>query len=180
MTEQQVSLFDGIVDSRGDGFINPDGSLQGPFDPLLRNPALGDAIQKAGAQIRFNTSLSASIREIAILVCAQHWRANYEWWVHRKIAEAEGIDAATLDQILVGATPAQPDLAAVQTFLSELNQTGGVSDRTYESTFELLGEQGVVELTLLSGYYATISQLLNVFEVPLPEGETLPFPEPIV
>jgi len=35
----------------------------------------------------------------------------------------------------------------------------------------------VFELTVLIGYYAAVSNILNVFEVPIPDGEPLPFPD---
>ena len=40
-----------------------------------------------------------------------------------------------------------------------------------------LGEQGVVELIAIIGYYTLIGNMLNVFQVALPEGETPPFSE---
>jgi 4-carboxymuconolactone decarboxylase len=36
---------------------------------------------------------------------------------------------------------------------------------------ERFGESGVMELVALLGYYTLVSMTLNVFEVPLPEGE---------
>ena len=58
MSEQQRAMYEEMIASRGAGIINPDGSLQGPFDVMLRSPALGDAIQKTGAQVRFESSLT--------------------------------------------------------------------------------------------------------------------------
>ena len=50
-----------------------------------------------------------------------------------------------------------------------------MSDETYTQTRAAIGEQGLVELVSLVGYYAIISGLLNGFEVAVPEGEPLPF-----
>ena len=38
------------------------------------------------------------------------------------------------------------------------------------------GEQGVVELGTIIGYYTAIGNALNVFEVALPDGSHSPFP----
>lgn len=175
MSDQQRAMYEDMIASRGAGIINPDGSLSGPFDALLRSPDLGDAIQKTGAKIRFESSLTGAQREFAILVCAQHWRANFEWWIHQKIALAEGVDETTIELVYQGEQPEHEEYAIIHTFLSTLNKTGRVDSEHYATTLKLLGEQATVELTMLSGYYALISQLLNVFEVPLPEGETRPF-----
>jgi hypothetical protein len=39
-----------------------------------------------------------------------------------------------------------------------------------------LGEQGVVELGTIVGYYTAIGNALNIFQVPLPAGAPQPFP----
>jgi 4-carboxymuconolactone decarboxylase len=40
-----------------------------------------------------------------------------------------------------------------------------------------LGENGLVEVIAIIGYYTLIGNTLNVFQVGLPEGETPPFQE---
>ena len=46
-----------------------------------------------------------------------------------------------------------------------------------ESLYKALGEAGLVELVSVIGYYTLIGNTLNVFQVSLPGGEKLPFPE---
>ena len=69
------------------------------------------------------------------------------------------------------------DEAAVYEFATELHEKQKVSENTYEWVTEQLGEDGVVELTVICGYYGIISMVLNTFEVPLPDGEALPLRE---
>ena len=175
MSEQQRVLFEEMIASRGAGIVNHDGSLQGPFDPMLRSPGLGDAIQNTGAKVRFESCLTGAQRELSILVCAQHWRANFEWWIHQKLALDEGVDEVTINSVYQGEEPKHEEYAIIYNFLNTLNKTGRVDSEQYTATLKLLGEEGTVELTMLSGYYALISQLLNVFEIPVPEGEDTPF-----
>ena len=40
---------------------------------------------------------------------------------------------------------------------------------------ESWGEHGVVELTALCGYYTLVALILNVAEMPVPEGSRVPF-----
>ena len=56
-------------------------------------------------------------------------------------------------------------------------ETQKVGDATYAVTHAELGDEGIVELVILAGYYGVISGILNTFEVPLPAGETPPFDE---
>jgi 4-carboxymuconolactone decarboxylase len=52
-----------------------------------------------------------------------------------------------------------------------------VSNATYARVHKFLGNAGMVELTGILGYYVLISMTLNVFRMPLPEGEALAFKE---
>ncbi len=57
----------------------PRKTLRGPFVPLLRSPELADRVQKLGLYFRFETKLPKPLKELAILVTARHWGAQYEW-----------------------------------------------------------------------------------------------------
>src|SRR6202521_3116005 len=67
-------------------FAGERGGMNGPFNVLLRSPETGDLAQKLGAQLRFHSTLTAKQRELAILVTARYWTAQYEWTAHRKLA----------------------------------------------------------------------------------------------
>ena len=67
------------------------------------------------------------------------------------------------------------DEQTVYIFCSQVIHEHRASDNAYESAIALLGEQGVMEITTLIGYYSAISFVLNVFEIPVPDGEIAPF-----
>ena len=52
-----------------------------------------------------------------------------------------------------------------------------MSEATYNAMREIVGEQGLVDLVTLMGYYTIISMTLNTFAVSLPEGQKAPFAE---
>jgi 4-carboxymuconolactone decarboxylase len=58
----------------------------------------------------------------------------------------------------------------VYDFCAELRTTRRVGDATLAAALELLGEQGVIELIAVCGYYDVVSMTLNVAEVALPDG----------
>ena len=60
-------------------------------------------------------------------------------------------------------------------FASELVNTKRVSDATFERAKKELGETSVIDLVGIIGYYSLVSVTLNAFELPLPDGEKLPF-----
>ena len=72
-------------------FAGERGGMNGPFNVTLRSPEMGDLAQKLGAQLRFHSSLSNRLNEMAILMTARFWNAQYEWSSHHKNALAAGL-----------------------------------------------------------------------------------------
>ena len=148
------------------------GSMQGPYNVLLRSPELGNLAQQFGAHTRFHSSLPLALNELAILLVARFWSSQFVWWAHKRIALDAGLDAALVDAIASGA-PALPlpaDAAAVYRFCSELLQTRRVSDSAYAVLVEQFGEAGVVDVMGTMSYYTLVSMSLNVDQYPLPDG----------
>lgn len=152
--------------------------MRGPFNAMLFSPAFGEAVQRLGETVRFENSLPPPLREMAILMVAAKWQAHYEWWAHEKIAIREGLDQGVIAGLKAGSLPqfTQPAEAVIYHFVQELLNRHQVSNQAYEAAVELFGEAGLFELVTLLGFYTLISMSLNVFQVPLPEGEELPFP----
>ena len=146
----------------------PRGSVRGPFNVLLRSPELMSPLQKVGEYLRFRCTLDRRIAEMATLIAAREWTQTYEWHAHRPLALKAGLKAEIAD----GSRPARlaADEALVYDFFVELQRFHSVSDATYSAAVAALGEQGVVDLVALVGYYATLAMLMNVARTPLPEG----------
>jgi 4-carboxymuconolactone decarboxylase len=160
-------------------FTYADGSLRGPFNPWLHSPEMGENAQKLGESLRFASAIPPTLRELAIICVAVHWRAQYEWWAHKRIALKEGLSEQVVDAIMAGDTPpeTEPGVGAVTAFVRELLTTGRVSDPTYAKLHKALGDRGTVDLVALVGYYGLVSATLNVFQIPMPDGEAPPFDE---
>lgn len=169
LTPEQKTLVEHLLSG-------PRGSLNGPFNVMLRSPDLGDRLQRVGEYVRFKTSIPPRLNELAILVTARHWTAQYEWYAHHELALKAGLSAAVTEEIAAGKRPAalQPDEATVYDFVRELLDTKQVSDAKFNAVKEKFGERGVVDLVGLVGYYETVSMLLNVDRYPLPEGAKTP------
>ena len=149
------------------------GSMQGPYNVLLRSPELGNLAQQFGAHTRFNSSLPLALNELAILLVARFWSCQFVWWAHRRIASEAGLDEALIQAIATGQGPQNLtiDVAAVYGFCNELLQARAVSDVTYAAAVQLFGEAGVVDLMGTMSYYTLVCMSLNVDQYPLPEGE---------
>ncbi|HXP12984.1 MAG TPA: carboxymuconolactone decarboxylase family protein [Stellaceae bacterium] len=171
MTPAQARVADAIL-------AGPRKNLRGPFVPLLRSPELADRVQQLGLYFRFETKLPKNLKEVAILVTARHWGAQYEWYAHRKFALEAGLAPAMCDAIARGERPQamSADEALVHDYASELLKTKGVSDDLFARALQRFGEEGVIDLTVCIGYYGMIGLTLNADRTPLPEGET-PLPK---
>jgi len=171
MTDAQRKAYEAIVSG-------PRGGARGPFNALLRSPDLADRVQRVGEYVRFKSSLPAHLNELAILVVARHWTAQYEWYAHRQLALKAGLDAGIADAIAEGKRPAnmKDDEAAVYDFCKELHEKKSVGDAAYKAVLGKFGEGGVVDLIGASGYYTMVSMILNVDRHPLPEG-VAPLPD---
>ena len=150
----------------------PRRNLGGPFNVLMRSPEMGDIAQKLGEYARFRPAMPPKLRELAIIVTARHWTAQYEWYVHRQAAAREGLRDDVIKAIASGERPSglAGDEQVVYDFATELLETKRVSDATFKRAHDLLGDQGVVDLTAVMGYYQLVSMLLNVDGYPLPAG----------
>lgn len=172
LTEEQSRVVERIRSG-------PRGRLAGPFWPWLRSPELADRAQKLGEQVRFNSTLPPRLFELAVLVTAQHWKAQFEWYAHAPLARKAGLGEDVIAALRAGTRPAfaAADEAAVYDFATELYARRRVGDAAYAAALAQLGERGVVELVGVLGYYALVSMTLNVFGVDVPEGAP-PFREP--
>jgi 4-carboxymuconolactone decarboxylase len=154
----------------------PRKGLRGPFNAWLRSPELADRLQRVGEYVRFNSSLPRRLNELAILITARHWTAQFEWYAHLPMALTAGLDERIAEAIAAGEKPADmgPDETIIYDFTTELHRDKNVSDATYQAALEAFGEQGVVDLIGVAGYYTVVSMTLNVAGVPIPDGLPLP------
>jgi 4-carboxymuconolactone decarboxylase len=170
MTPAQRTVADAIM-------TGPRKSIGGPFNAWLRSPELADRLQKVGEYIRFKTSLDHRINEMAILMTAQAWGCQYEWYAHAPLAIKAGLDPVIVAAIGAGRKPdnMKDDEAIVWEFSTQLRRDRGVDDAIYAKALEKFGENGVMDLVAVNGYYDVVAMTLNVARVAPPAGEGLPF-----
>jgi 4-carboxymuconolactone decarboxylase len=169
--EQMTAEQKRVVQALTDG---PRGGLRGPFPALLRLPELADRVRVLGDYVRFEGTLAGNLRELAILVVARFWSAQYEWYAHSQHAVKAGIDPSVPAAIAKGERPPRlsADEALVYDVCSELLNDRDVSDKTFAAAVTRFGESTVLELVSLAAYYGFVSLILNLNRTPIPEGAT--------
>jgi 4-carboxymuconolactone decarboxylase len=174
MTEAQKKAAEELA-------AGPRGAFRGPFVPLVRSPELMSRLQKVGEYLRYNNSLPQKLMEMTVLMTARRFTQQYEWNAHYPLALKAGLKKEIADAIAEGrhpgAMPEEEDIA--YNFTTELNQTGSVSDPTYDRAVKKFKEQGVIDLIAVNGYYSMLGMVMGVARTPLAPSDTpmlKPFP----
>lgn len=146
---------------------SPRGAVIGPFEATLRSPELTRRLQRLGEYLRYHAALPEKLREMAILLTAREWHQGFEWEVHAPLAAKAGLASSTIDAIADGRTPPALDRpeTLIHDVVAELHRTHAVSDGTFAAAVEEFGEQGVVDLLALIGYYTTLAMVMNVAHI---------------
>lgn len=155
--------------------------VSGPFVPLLRSPEVMNRARAMGDYLRFKSVLPPRLSEFAILITARHWTQNYEWDAHNRIALQAGLSPDVVKAVADGRRPDRmgEDEEILYSFCTELQRNQSVSDATYSRAVAKFGEQGVVDMVGISGYYTLLAMMLNTARTPVPAGHTpglAPFP----
>ena len=172
MTPEQKAAAQALIDG-------PRKGVYGPFLPLMRSPVLLDRVARVGEYLRFESVLDARIRELVTAAAARHVGNQFEWHMHAPLAVKAGVDAGAIDALRQGARPAtglKDDEALALDFTLELLRTNGSSEPTYERAVCAFGENGVVELTTLIGYFVMVNWLMNVAHTPALASAGAPLP----
>jgi 4-carboxymuconolactone decarboxylase len=152
--------------------------LGGPYGMLIKSPELLKRYLMMTDYLRQKTSLPRRLNEMAILLEARLWDAQYEWWAHEPLARKAGVPEAIIADIRDGKRPAamQPDEAIVYDVVTELLNKRQLSDDTFGKARQMLGEQQVVDLVAVTGFYVMVSAVVIAGRIAIPNGGPAPMP----
>ena len=158
------AIWDDIETSRGGVARN--------YAALLNNPQAAGSMAHLGGYARYETPLDQRVKALAVLTAAREAHGHYVWTVNQPAARAAGLSEEIISAIREYRAPAGFDAAdaAVVQFVLELLRQHRVSDKTFAAMREVLGDSGVVDLLVVTGYYHTLAHCLQALEVDLPEG----------
>ena len=150
--------------------------LGGPYNALMRSPEMARRCFDFLDYLRFKTSVNKRLNEFAILIQSRISNAQYEWWAHETIARKAGLSDAVMSDLRQCRRPAamQDDERLVYDFCVQLSLNHRVPDALWQEAVTKMGEQAVIDLTVLSGTYVMVSMLLNATQVGIPGGGAEP------
>jgi 4-carboxymuconolactone decarboxylase len=146
----------------------------GPFVALERSPELMLRAEAMGEYLRFHNVIPQKLMELAIIITARQWTQQYEWNAHDPLAIKAGLSPEIVKAVAEGRRPQamSDDEDIVFEFCTELHRNRSVSDATYARAVARFGEQGVIELTSLAGYYTFLSMVMNTTRTQVPKDST--------
>lgn len=156
----------------------PRSSITGPLGVMMVSPTLGDLSQKALAYARFSGqegfgTVPPKLNELAILIVAKHWSAEYVWNAHHSYGVRMGLTPEVVEAVRTGTRPAsmEKDVEAIYNFATEFMTTRRVSDATLQAAKAVLGgDRGLVDLVGTMGLYQISSMMVSLDQTPLGAG----------
>jgi len=150
--------------------------LSGPFVPLLRSPELMLTAKSMEDYLRSRSPLPRRVGEMVVLLVSREWTQQVEWQIHFPLAFQAGLARSTIEAIADGRRP--DDLGAEERiaydFSLEILRNRRVSEETYRRAVQAFGEQGVVDLLALNGYYSFLATVMNAARTRTPDVAVVP------
>lgn len=172
-----------------DVIVHPDSrystGLRGPIGMWMYSPQMAESLFPASTYLRFGTAKDQRLTELAILATAREVRSQYEWTSHEPAGERAGLEPEIIE-LLKQRTPLDtsgevPGLGdeerAIIAFVREVVTEEKVTSGTFIRARELFGDQGVMNLAGLVGYYGFVNTTLKAFDVQLAPGRERLLPD---
>lgn len=188
LPQVQREHLDAVGQAAFDTYVSPgtgyESGLRGPVGMWMHSPALAQAVFDVRQRVRYGTSKDQRLTELIILSTAREINNQYEWSAHEPLAQAAGLEQQIIELIkyredLDSSTGiagfGETEQTLVQ-FTRELVSEDKVSASTFAQAIELFGNEGVVDIVGLIGYYNFVAMTLKAFDVQRPVGTELLLP----
>ncbi len=153
MDTEGQKIYDKIREDRNTAEVG----LQ--FRALLNSPQAAGHLTSMGAELRFQSSMPENLKELAIILVAREWNSDIEWTGHSILAAKAGVSDASIETIRThkASTGLSGEEDVVAKFVKEMVRDKEVSDATFAAAKNIVGERGVVDLTLTVSYYSALA-----------------------
>jgi 4-carboxymuconolactone decarboxylase len=151
-------------------------NVTGPFQTLMRSPKLMNRVRGVGDYVRWESILPKKVNELIAIITAREWTSPYVWSaIYRQALEA-GVNPDVVKAVTEGRRPRQmtEEEEIAYDFTLELQRHQSVSDATYARALAKFGEQGVIDMVGVTGYYTFLSMVQNMARVGAPANSTAP------
>lgn len=154
----QLETFDHIAANRG-------GKMVKPYAAMLHRPEIARRTADLGSVIRFASTISDHIRELAILTAAVENNCSHEWSAHYPLAQQAGVSHSTLNAIASRADVPDEDDGTIVEFIRSLFRSDGADVPQSSAVLSNLGEEAYVELAAIAGFYTMLAVFMRACDI---------------
>lgn len=173
MTRMRVLSREDMNDKQGalyDSFVEDGKPHAGPYWAYIRHPSLMRLCSDVGDWFRAS-ALRGRERQIAILTAVRFWDAKYPWAVQVRASLAAGVGQDVVDAINERRDPGltDPRERMAHELAKQLTGTHRLTDQTYMDAEKLFGEDDLVSLIGLVGFFGMVSTTANAIDATPPD-----------
>ena len=131
---------------------------------MVRHPDLTRAYLKFNAYLLIDSTLSAWVREVALLRIVHRRDCSYLWSHHVPIAQRAGLTASEIDAIRDGEVTNEQDRVVVRA-VDELDICSTISDTTWAELGRHFDDRQRMDLVFTVGCYCSLALAVNTFGI---------------
>jgi len=170
-----------MMTSPGNGYEN---GLRGPLSMWIYSPEMAEGAWMMRQRVRYGTAKDQRLTELTIISTARELSNQYEYTAHEPLGRAAGLEQEVMDFVKyrrpLSEADGIPGMGTTEKliirFTRELISEPKVSSETFAEVLALMGEEGVMDLVGLIGYYHFVGMTLKAFDVQNPPGSELLMP----
>ncbi len=184
----QRADLDAIGQDAFDTYVRPgtgyETGLRGPIGMWMHSPEVAKAMFDVRRRVRYGSAIDQRLTELTIISTAREIDSQYIYTAHEPAARDAGLEQeiidivrfqVPLDQVVETDGLGEREKAIIQ-FAREVINEEKVGSETFAKAIELFGNEGVMDLTGLIGYYDFVSMTVRAFDVQRPIGNELLLP----
>jgi 4-carboxymuconolactone decarboxylase len=138
----------------------------GPYVPLMHHPELARHVERLGYFLKFEGTLPRDVYQFIVLSIAARFNARFEWADHIEPAREAGLPENIIEAIKAGSTEAlSGDYGAVTWAIGSILDYRSIPDGLQQRLIETYGEEGLIEIVVLCGFYQLIGEVNASFDV---------------
>ncbi len=164
-SDEQRRVGDIVFGSRHEDY-------SGPSAIMLHIPELTERFDHLRNYLVREQQLPNRLLQMAILITARHWSAQYAWWKRVQPCLDAGISQEVIDAVEERRRPGFTDeeLEALYDYVTELLHDNRVSAEAHGRLLRLIGEERMIELVTAIGFYSMLCLVCDAFEPDFPPG----------
>jgi len=180
LNAEGARIYD-MLTSPGNGYED---GLRGPLGMWMYSPELAEGAWLLRQRVRYGTAKDQRLTELTIISTAREISNQYEYSAHEPLGRAAGLEEEVMEFVKYRRPMDEADgvrgMGEVEKliiqFTRELVSDPKVSQETFARAIDLLGTEGVMDLTGLIGYYHFVAMTLKAFDVQRQPGSALLLP----